>query len=234
LLLSLFEDIPQIKEVFEEYPALQPDLTRYLALWYHGGLYADIETWERISLLACSPIVEVRDGRRNVSLMLGVGFDEPYLTHAALMNKGWTRGVGFAANPVIWAPRRFDPILRMAIVRSVSHSKSLKELGGNIEEVSGSAMLTDVVLEVLSKNLIEGHKLRDRDAGLERRVTWKHFKDLKETVWIEADQLHDKSSAGGLAILPIDVWGNGQGHSGSGSLEAAGACVNWIPGKLAA
>lgn len=228
-LLSLFSTIPQIAEVIERHPAIQADLVRYLTLWYYGGLFADIETWERVSLSACHPILEVTKFGADVSLMVGVGFDEPYFTPSVLKSRDWTRGVGFAT-PVIWAPKRFDPILRKAIIRSVSHARSFQELGGSIVEVSGWGMLTDVVLEILSTNLQEGHMLRDRDAGLERRVTWKQFKELNETIWIEPDELVEKADMRGLAILPIDVWGNGQSHSGSGPTSAEIACVNHIPG----
>jgi len=98
-------------------------------------------------------------------------------------------------------------------------------------------MFTDLVLEMLSQNLKDDHLMRDRDAGLERRVTWKHFRKRKQVLWIEPDQM--KESVGdylkGIAVLPIDVWGSGQSHSGSGSSESDQACVNhvhnWRPQK---
>jgi len=165
-------------------------------------------------------------------LMLGIGIDEPFLSPQDLKARGWTRGVEFS-QVVMWAPSRFDTILRKAIVRSISHAASWSELGGPMGEVSGAGMFTDIVLEALSESLVEEHQLRDRDAGLERRVTWKKIKGLKQPVWIEPYHLKEKAEAmRGLAILPIDVWGNGQGHSGAGTSDTFDACVNWMPNRF--
>jgi hypothetical protein len=101
---------------------------------------------------------------------------------------------------------------------------------GEREEISGAGMFTDVVLELLSDGLKEDHELRDRDAGLERRVSWKKFKGLKSTAWLEPNQTKDGQDMRGIAILPINVWSNGQNHSGSGTFEADDACVNHIYG----
>lgn len=233
-LLAIFSEIPQIGEVYEKHAELRSDLWRHLTLWYFGGLYADIETWERVSLSACDPFVEVREGRKNISLMLGVGKDEPFMDPGIMKYKykDWSRATSFT-NKMMWAPKRFDPMLRKAIVRSISHARIWEEVGGNIDEVSGTGMLTDVVMEMLSENLEEGHWLRDRDAGLERRVTWKGLKGIDVAQWIEVDDLKGKvEGMGGLAVLPINTWMNGLKHSNSGTEEAEGACVNWMPGIL--
>jgi len=64
------------------------------------------------------------------------------------------------------------------------------------------------------------------------RVTWAAFHALQVPLLIEADELSDEAAAaghehGGLLALPINVWGNGQRHSGSDpTWDAPGACVN--------
>ena len=93
-------------------------------------------------------------------------------------------------------------------------------------------VFTDVVLETLSAALAEEHEMRDRDAGLERRVTWKKFRGLKEVLWMEGEQIKEGSEDDlrGLSVLPINVWGNGKSHSKSGTSEHPMACVNHMPG----
>ena len=178
--------------------------------------------------------------------MVGVNRDEPFYSQSSIREMVWSRGFGFGMGTV-WAPRRFDPVLRKAIVRSISYSQVQDQLAGGRgwreimqgkgewkeeerEEISGAGMLTDAVLEILSTGLKEGHELRDRDAGLKRRVSWKKFKRLKSTLWLEPNQAKDGEDMQGIAVLPINVWSNGQNHSGSGTFEAEGACVNHVYG----
>lgn len=191
----------------------------------------------------CGPIIEVVEKRKNVSSMIGVNVDEPYLSQITMRAWEWTRSFGFA-DYVVWAPKRFDPFLRMAFVRAVSHARLERWLEGRSwwrkgssrrshaheTEVGAIGMFTDLVLEVLSQSLREDHPLRDRDAGLERGVTRKKFRSLKQPVWIEPDQAREASEENlrGIAILPINVWGSGQKHSLSGSEEELDVCVNHV------
>jgi alpha 1,6-mannosyltransferase len=182
---------------------------------------------------------------RNMSLMIGVEIDEPYLSPRKTAQWGWTRSFGFGQF-VIWAPKRFDPMMRTAIVRAISHVKVLEKLqdrswsgrirGKKVEmgEATGASMFTDVVLEVLSQSLREDHRLRDWDAGLERRVTWKWFRGLKKPVWIEPRDAREgaEEEMRGLAVLPIDLWSNGQRHSGAGTFDVEDACVNHVYGRM--
>lgn len=178
--------------------------------------------------------------------MIGVERDEPFYSPWMIEKNGWSRGFGFGTS-VMWAPRRFDSVLRKAIVRSISHSQVQERLMGGgswmqmiqssreleedeREEISGAGMFTDAVLELLSDALKEGHELRDRDAGLERRVSWKKFKGLKNVLWLGSNQAKQGEDMRGLAILPINVWSNGQNSSSSGTFEADDACVNQIYG----
>ncbi|KAK2625507.1 hypothetical protein QTJ16_004819 [Diplocarpon rosae] len=245
-LYDIFEDIPEIGAMNATAQDVQDDLTRYMLLWYNGGFYTDVETWDRVPLRNCQPMAQLAQRKQDqeISLMIGVETDEPYLSPTQLRKWRWERGFAFGQSS-LWAMMRFDPILRKAIVRTISHSRtqrmSAKEgwiqsaknhlLGGNSEEVSGRGMFTDLVLEVLSESLREDHDMRDRDAGLERRVTWKKFRALKETVWMDVKQVKEGSEENmrGLAVLPINVWYNGQTHSRSGSFEHPDACVNHIP-----
>jgi alpha 1,6-mannosyltransferase len=244
----LFETIPEIAAANETYSEIRNDLFRYLLLWYHGGMWSEIDTWNRVSMRNCQPIVSVLKNEKDISLMVGIDVDEPYFSQETIQRRKWSRGFGFGQS-TIWAPRRFDPIVRKAIVRTISHAMVQASLqphnrGIGVEtssrhanEISGPGMFTDIVLEVLSQNLKVEHTLRDRDAGLERRVTWKHFRKLNKVLWITPDQYKEShgENMGGLAVLPIDVWSSGQSHSGSGPSESEDACVNhvhnWRPKK---
>ncbi|KAI9047588.1 hypothetical protein LZ554_008301 [Drepanopeziza brunnea f. sp. 'monogermtubi'] len=245
-LYSHFESIPEIAETNDVSQRVRDDLTRYLLLWWYGGLYTEVDTWDRMPLRDCPPVVNVLGGQQHVSLMLGVEKDEPYLSAEQLRNWHWTRGFGFGLQTV-WAPMKFDPILRKAIVRTISHARTQNSRAnewwrGSVGkymaktddsgEVSGKGMFTDLVLEVLSENLKEDHKMRDRDAGLERRVTWKKFRALKEPAWLDQGQLKEgkENDMRGLAVLPVHFWANGQSHSNSGGYDQVNACINWVPG----
>ncbi|RDW82791.1 hypothetical protein BP6252_03903 [Coleophoma cylindrospora] len=240
--LSLFASVPEIARAYEELPDLRKDLLRYLILWYHGGFFAEIDTWNRVSMKNCFSIEEVVQRRRDISLMLGIELDEPYWNPETKAAWHWSRSFGFGQFAV-WAPKRFDPIIRRAIVRAIAHMRThsridkavLARSGNqvNIGEVSGASMFTDVVLEVLSENLVADHAIRDRDAGLERRVTWKRFKHLKDVAWIEGRSAAEtkEDNMRGVAILPINVWASGQRHSGSRSFDEDMACINHVYGK---
>jgi alpha 1,6-mannosyltransferase len=244
-LFMYFTGIPELAAVYNDIEEVRPDLMRWLLLWYHGGVFADVDTWDRIGMRGCKPTKDVVQERRDVSLVIGIETDEPFLSQEGLRKFGLTRGFGFG-NVVVWAPKRFDPVVRRAIVYTVSHARAhlnksitaLNEMSKRkeeyLDELSGKHMFTDALLEVLSDSLEKGHALRDGDAGLERRVTWKWFKGLKNPLWIMSDEAtKEKREAQmrGLAILPIKTWSSGQNHSDSGSMEDVAACVNHAPGR---
>lgn len=64
------------------------------------------------------------------------------------------------------------------------------------------------------------------------RVTWAAFHALRVPLVIEADELSEEAAAaglehGGLLALPINVWSNGQRHSGADpTWDSPEACVN--------
>jgi alpha 1,6-mannosyltransferase len=238
--LSRYSSIPSILSAYEAYPSQNSDLIRYMLLWYYGGFYTDVRTWERVSLKDCPPIVEVTHGGKEMSLMIGVERDEPFYSQKTIEEMGWSRSFGFGMGTV-WAVRRFDPVLRTAIVRTISHAEAKRDLDSREgwrdifqlgleewekSEISGTGMFTDIVLENLNDGLKDSHELRDRDAGLERRVTWKKFKGLRRALWIDQSQAKDGKDMRGIAVLPVNVWSNGQNHSGSGTYEAEEACIN--------
>ncbi|CZT51966.1 uncharacterized protein RSE6_13193 [Rhynchosporium secalis] len=249
-----FESVPEIANVNFTSKTVQDDLTRYLLLWFHGGFYASVETWNRLALRDCSPIATVLQHHKNTGLMIGVDRDEPYLSDATLKDWQWARGVGFGQT-AMWAAVRFDPIIRKAIVRTISHAWThedmekgtwrekytakvegaiMEKLTARVDysgEISGNGMLTDIILETLSATLKKDHKLKDPDAGLEKRVTWRKFWKLREVLWIDRDQLEEgsKDDIRGLTVLPINVWGSGKSHSRSGAFDSEEACINHSP-----
>ncbi|KAL2063631.1 hypothetical protein VTL71DRAFT_5436 [Oculimacula yallundae] len=249
-----FEGIPEIAGMNFTSQAVQDDLTRYLLLWFNGGFYTSVDTWNRVALRDCRATASVLQHLKDVSLMVGIDRDEPYLSNATLKDWQWARGVGFG-QASMWAAVRFDPLIRKAIVRTISHAWThesledgtwrekytakvegviMEKLTARVDytgEISGNGMLTDIILETLSATLQRDHKLRDRDAGLEKRVTWRKFWKLKEVLWIDGDQIKQGSEDDirGLAVLPINVWGSGKGHSRSGTFEDPEACINHLP-----
>lgn len=117
----------------------------------------------------------------------------------------------------------------------------------DILEVSGPGVFTDAVLDVLSESLPREHpliaasvaadqeaeELTGRDGRL--RVTWAPFHRLREPLWIdghhpgkdESSHADDEAEdVAGLLVLPINVWGNGQRHSGAEMFDSKEACVN--------
>lgn len=115
-------------------------------------------------------------------------------------------------------------------------------------------MFTDAVLDVLSETLPYTHPLvrtsvqtdegvgdlmlpatkgtkspgnnDDDDMQIRQRVTWAPFHHLSSPLWVDATEAMDGKEMGGLGVLPINVWGNGQRHSGAENFFSEHACVN--------
>jgi mannosyltransferase OCH1-like enzyme len=119
----------------------------------------------------------------------------------------------------------------------------------DILEVTGPGMFTDALLDVLSETLPRNHhlvmgsmaadegfgELDDSSSGSRgshklHRVTWAPFHVLKDAIWIDETESEGFGrggmSNGGLMVLPINVWGNGQRHSEAEGFESTHACVN--------
>ncbi|KAL3476172.1 hypothetical protein BJX99DRAFT_270608 [Aspergillus californicus] len=262
---NTFSDIPSLLTTYTSYPrdVLRADLLRYLLLWYHGGFYADLDVYPARSIKAC-PATEPlfhhnhhhhhqhkhQPQPQNISLILGIEIDEPYASPALMRKWHWSRSYGFIQY-TMYAPRRFSPILRRAIVRVLEHTKQHVENSWgvfgtgyseeDILEISGPGAFTDAVLDVLGEGLPRGHELvrvsraeedggfadsgvRVDDWGVWNEVSWAPFHRLGEPLWVDASKV--EGDMGGLGVLPVTVWGNGQRHSGAGHFWDAQACVN--------
>lgn len=119
-------------------------------------------------------------------------------------------------------------------------------------EITGPGVFTDAILDVLSDTLPANHSLVSEsikaDAGLgdllaeysttpQERVTWAPFYRLKTPLCVEGSEAKPGSQLGGLCVLPVNAWGNGQRHSGSEDFGSSHACINhrfggtWKPWK---
>jgi len=246
LIHNNLSSIPLLGSFWSSYPrnVLRADLLRYLLLWYHGGYYADIDVYPKLSISSCqplSPLFTNNHGTHNISLVVGVEIDEPFVSARTRKLWHWSRIYGFIQYS-LYAPRRFSPLLRRVIVRALAHSSRHAEDSGNwyksaryseedILEVTGPGMFTDALLDVLSETLPREHGLvttssdRATNSDEKGRVTWAPFHALKSTIWLD-DSESSVDNHGGLVVLPINVWGNGQRHSGSGGFDSPEACIN--------
>jgi hypothetical protein len=191
----------------------------------------------------------------HISLVIGVEVDEPYASARRRKYWGWDGTHGFIQY-TMYAPQPFSPILRRAVVRSIAHSaKHEKEKtpwyrpadkfnGPAVLQITGPGMFTEAVLDVLSESLPSNHSLkvaqRRKDAcpgdgpahsnsEQRERVTWAPFYRLEEPCWIDDEDSmigNETQSSGGLGVMPINVWGNGQRHSGSENFRTSQACIN--------
>lgn len=259
LLSDELTTVPGFQHLFftSHRPILRADLLRYTLLWHYGGFYADIDVHPVRSVESCKPMMPLftREKNMNVSLVVGVEVDEPYVSARRRKFWGWDGTHGFIQY-TMYAPRPFSPILRRAIVRSIAHSaKHEKEKtpwyrpadkfdGPTVLQLTGPGMFTEAVLDVLSETLSTNHSLkvaqRQKEAcptdGAGRseveqreRVTWAPFYRLKEACWIDDEERMvgiRRESNGGLGVMPINVWGNGQRHSGSENFDSSQACIN--------
>ncbi|CRG91293.1 hypothetical protein PISL3812_08341 [Talaromyces islandicus] len=250
--------VPDIADAYLSYPyyVLRTDLLRYLLLWYYGGFYADMDVFPTMPIKSCPDMQPIfakeAHKHRNVSLVVGVELDEPYASLRIMHEWKWTRRYGFMQY-VMYAPRRFSPLLREIIVRAIAHTKHVNEHHRNIFtgrprysqdvilRVTGPDVVSDAILDVLSITLPSTHDLvnksMEKDGGIdgltsgaagdtERRVTWAPFHNLRESLCIDASEATDKTSMGGLCVLPVNAWGNGQRHSGSKPFNNPYACIN--------
>lgn len=247
--------VPEIAQIYHSYPyyVLRTDLLRYLLLWYYGGFYADMDVFPARPIKGCpdlSPLFFAGQQPSNVSLVVGIELDEPYVTERGMREWHWTRRYGFLQY-TMYAPRRFSPVLREIVTRVMAHTKQHNERltsyvfgysQSTILGISGPDVVTDAVLDVLSATLPPTHKLMNismgKDAGIDplpvsnvtgetlRRVTWAPFHRIDKPLCVDDDEALQKGSMGGLCVLPVNAWGNGQRHSGSEGFDSSHACVN--------
>ncbi|KAH8703538.1 hypothetical protein BGW36DRAFT_287970 [Talaromyces proteolyticus] len=250
--------VPDIAEAYTSYPyyVLRTDLLRYLLIWYYGGFYADMDVYPARPINSCPDLLPILadDGltKSNISLVVGVELDEPFATPRIMRMWKWTRRYGFMQY-TMYAPRRFSPIVREIITRSIAHTKQHNErhksiLFGRprysqdtILGVTGPDVVTDAVLDVLSATLPPTHNLvnismesntgidgltSETTGEIERRVTWAPFHRLRHSLCVDGREATVETSMGGLCVLPVNAWGNGQRHSGSEPFNSPHACIN--------
>ncbi|KAL2826143.1 hypothetical protein BDW59DRAFT_172018 [Aspergillus cavernicola] len=205
------------------YHVLHADLVRYLLLWFHGGYYADLDIYPARPINSCPALnslfrtISHDPGRSDISLVLGIEIDEPYASEKLMRDWHWSRSYGFVQY-TMYAPRRFSPVLRRAIVRDLAHTRrhGLERVSGlrlrmrymekDILEITWPGVFTDAVLDLRGG-----------------RVTWAPFHRSKSPLWVDGSEAE---GLGGLGVVPISVWGNGQRRSGAGQFTDLQACVN--------
>lgn len=192
----------------------------------------------------------------NVSLVIGIEVDEPYASARRRKFWRWDGTHGFIQYamyaPRPFSPVLRRAIVR-SIAHSTRHEKEKSRWyrpGDQFDrsavlQTTGPGMFTEAVLDVLSETLPSDHALkvaeRNKDAcprddftdssveHLGNRVTWAPFYRLKEPLWIDNEESldgNDTEKSGGLGVMPINVWGNGQRHSGSENFDSDQACLN--------
>lgn len=257
--------IPGLAHLYYSYPhhVLRADLLRYLVLWYYGGYYADMDVFPKRTIKKCPSLQKsvFSAEQLDISLVIGLEIDEPFASPKKMHDWHWVRRYGFIQYN-IYAPQRFSPILRELIVRVLSHTKSHLDQSSiffgprydekSTLEITGPGVFTDTVLDVLSSTLPASHPLirESIDADEEfgdlilpgspaptHRVTWAPFYRLSEPLCVDAAEAKSGSQLGGLCVLPINAWGNGQRHSGAENFFSDHACINhrfggtWKPWK---
>lgn len=252
----MLSSVPDLKKLYDSYPhhVIRSDLLRYLLLWYHGGYYADTDVFPAKSIKECpslQPIfTDLDSGNGNISLAVGIEIDEPHASPQLMRDWHWIRTYGLIQY-TFYAPRRFSPLLREVIVRVLSHTRqhnqhSFALIGPRynektILEVTGPGVFTDAIIDTLSDALPMTHPLiaqsvrADETIGdlvspssgeLSRRVTWAPFHKISEPVCVDAREAAVGKSMGGVCVLPINAWGNGQRHSGAENFRSQHACIN--------
>ena len=233
------------------------DLLRYLILWYFGGYYADMDVYPAKSIKSCPSLHNIfKDSpvSANISLVVGVEIDEPFASPQKMLDWHWARRYGFLQYN-IYAPQRFSPLMREVIVRVLSHTKRHMESHFwarydemTTLEVTGPGVFTDAILDVLSDTLPSTHPLIEASVDAEiqirrlgalpvQRVTWAPFHNIQETLCVEGSEAQPGKMLGGICVLPVNPWGNGQRHSGSEGFSSQHACINhrfggsWKPWK---
>lgn len=210
-----------------------------------------IKTCPALQPFFSSPNDKIQNKHSDVSLVIGIEVDEPYASSQFMRDWHWSRSYGFIQY-TMFAPRRFSPLLRETIVHVLSHTRKHNKKHGSffrgasydekaILGVTGPDVFTDALLEALSSSLPSTHPLiqqslaADFEIGdlvlrttgeIENRVSWAPFHRIRDPVCIYDNEAADGNSMGGLCVLPISVWGNGQRHSQAGGFNDVNACVN--------
>ncbi|KAL6237851.1 hypothetical protein BDW75DRAFT_56511 [Aspergillus navahoensis] len=255
LIATVLASVPDLKVLYDSYPyhVMRSDLLRYLVLWYYGGYYADMDVFPAKAIKECPSLRSVfgRDSASaSIALAVGIEIDEPHASPQLMRDWHWIRTYGLIQY-TFFAPRRFSPLLREVIVRVLSHTRqhnlqSRPFIGPRYDEkaileVTGPGVFTDAILDALSDALPTTHPLvttsvqADEGIGdllspasehLSRRVTWAPFHKISEPLCVDAEEAAVGKPMGGLCVLPVNAWGNGQRHSGAEGFHSPHACIN--------
>jgi len=172
----------------------------------------------------------------SIATIVGIEIDEPLATLAVQRTWKWSRNHGFTQWTI--ASKPFTEALKLAIVRSVSHTYALAKKRGlsdpaklrtgrglfdfvlgaytvkDILEVTGPGMWTDAVMDAMYANDGMG-ALGDTKAG--EGLSWRAFTGLKSPEVV-----------GDILVLPVNYLASGQRHSGAGLFDVSEACVNHL------
>lgn len=175
---------------------LRADLLRYMLMFAHGGVYADIDT---SVLVHIDQWIPANLGSHIINAIIGIEYDD----HTYPM---FVRPISFCQWTLMSKPAH--PIFLRAIDRVMSNlefvarrqrvdSLSLLKLDKlEVLEATGPGMISDVVFEVI------------RDQLPDQEISWATFHDQKEA------KLY-----GDVLILPINGFAGGQKHSHSDNPE---------------
>ncbi|KAL4746937.1 hypothetical protein BDW72DRAFT_206898 [Aspergillus terricola var. indicus] len=246
--------VPELKKLYDSYPyhVLRSDLLRYLLLWYYGGYYADMDVIPAKSIKSCpslKPVFGSADTAKNVSLVVGIEIDEPHASPQLMRDWHWIRTYGLIQYN-IYAPQRFSLLLREVIIWVLAHTRQHNQYSfpligpryneKTILEVTGPGVFTDAILNALNNSLPTTHPLIKISVEADepfgdlvshtgahyRRVTWAPFHKISDPLCVDANEAAVGKSMGGLCVLPVNVWGNGQRHSGAENFGSQHACIN--------
>ncbi|KAK9456081.1 hypothetical protein V1511DRAFT_520950 [Dipodascopsis uninucleata] len=215
-----FKSIPEIVYLYNTFPnpALKANLLSYLLLYLYGGVYADIDVY-------CRKPIEtwVSDDiwKSNADVIVGVEIDEPYADDATQKLWDWPRIYGLTQYTIVAKP--FSKPVRTAILRVIAHAYTLSKMKGKNEpgklsyyspedifEVSGAGVWTDALIDTMN------YKRKD--------ISWLAFHKLSKPKRMLTED-------GSIVVLPINYFGNGQRHSGSGDINQLEVCVTHLFSK---
>ncbi len=164
---------------------------------------------------------------------MGVEIDEPTATRAVQQEWKWSRNHGFTQWTI--AAKPFTEALKLAVVRSISHTYALARMRGvsdpgqlrsgrglldslfgaytvkDILEITGPGMWTDAVMDGMNANA------KNRGGNTSQGVSWTMFTGLQRPKLVEQ-----------TLVLPVNYFGSGQRHSGAGAFDVPEACVNHL------
>ncbi|OBT51004.1 hypothetical protein VE04_10030 [Pseudogymnoascus sp. 24MN13] len=197
---------PDIVETYRSLTAkiIKADLLRYLVMYVDGGLYTDLDVE---ALNPTESFIPDRYKEGDIDMVIGVEIDQPeFKDHAILGPKSqsfcqWT----FMAKPGLPVLRRLvGGILLWLQGLSESQGVPISQLQLDFDEVisgTGPSAFTSAILAEIS-------------AGAGHAVTWDSFHAMRESKLI-----------GGAAVLTVEAFAAGQGHSDSGNHNARTALV---------